>query len=200
MVEAEETHDEWIPLPDEVAVLLGRLTFYAAWLDDKLGDAVVMGNPEATHLAESTPEWAQSGARLVAALRGITAYAPVADQIADRLAALNQVRNLLVHGVWLWRRGAVMVVKRSLDSGGERMVEYDTLTFEEIDEVVRDYRRLGKFADRFVAILTKNIARPYEDRYRCPNDGTPLKGSLVDDIMVQLCPTCGYTADATPAL
>ncbi|MEV8173915.1 hypothetical protein [Microbacterium sp. NPDC079176] len=200
MVEAEETHDEWIPLPDAVAVLLGRLTFYAAWLDDKLGDAVVMGNPEATHLAESTPDWAASGARLVAAVRGITAFAPVGDQLADRLAGLNQYRNLLVHGVWLWRRGAVMVVKRSLNSGGERMVEYDTLSYEEIEELVGDYQKLGKYADRFVAALRKYVERPYEDRYRCPNDGTSLEGSLVDDIMVQLCPTCGYTAEATAAL
>ncbi|WP_431072096.1 hypothetical protein [Microbacterium phyllosphaerae] len=191
--------DEWIPLPDAVAVLLGRLTFYSAWLDDVLGEAVVLANPDATHLGQSTPDWAASGKRLVAAVRGITVYPPVTEQLADRLAALVETRNHLVHGVWMWRDDAVMVMKRSMKPG-ERHVEYDRFSYQEILDLIRDYQVLGSFADRFVSILRKNVKRPYEDRYTCPTDGTPLEGSLVDDVIVQLCPACGFTASATPAL
>ncbi len=192
-------HDEWIPLPDHVAVLLGRLTFYASWLDDVLGEAVVLSNPDATHLAASTPDWAASGTRLVAAVRAITVYPPVTGQLADRLAAVNGTRNLLVHGVWMWQDNAVMVMKRSLKSG-ERHVEYTTFTYQEIEELIDHYRVLGGFADRFVTILQKNVRRPYEDRYRCPKDGTPLEGSISEEIIVQLCPSCGYTVSASPSV
>lgn len=197
MANAAGSYDDWIPLPNVVAGLLGRLTFYAAWVEDALGEAVVLSNPDATHRAESTPDWESSGRRLVAAVRGIKVYPLVTEQLADRLNSLIEERNLLVHGVWMWRDEAVMVMKRSL-SGGERYVECSTYSHDEIEDLTRHFQTLGRLAERFVAILNKNVHRPYEDRYRCPRDGTRLGGSVVDDLIVQLCPSCGFTASAAP--
>lgn len=199
MVEHDAPHQEWIHLPDPVAVLLGRVIFYGAWLDDLLGEAVVLANPEATHLAESTPDWAQSGNRLVTAVRGIDGFKQVTDQLADRLAILTQTRNLLVHGVWLWKDESVMVMKRALDKG-ERHVDYATFSYDEIRDLIAHYQTLGKLVDRFIDILRKNTDLSHEDQYGCPIDGTRLGATVVDDVILQLCPSCGYTDSATPDL
>lgn len=194
-----DARDEWIPVPDDVALLLGRVMFYAAWLDDRIGEAVVLANPDATHLAESTPDWAQSGSRLVSAVRAITGFEQVTDQLADRLTALTVTRNLLVHGVWLWKDESVMVMKRSL-AGGERHVDYATFTYAEIRDLIVHYQTLGKLVDRFIEILRRNANLTYEDHHRCPRDGTPFGATVVDDVILQKCPQCGLTASSEPPL
>lgn len=198
MDEPAGAFEGWIPIPDSVAALLGRFTYYASWLDDMLGEAVVLGSPNATHLGESTPDWAWSGKRLVSAVRSIPVYPPVSEQLAHRLDVLNESRNLLIHGVWLWKGSSVMVMKRG-PGQGERHVEYATFYYDEIEELIRSYQALGALAERFVAILSKHVRRPYEDRYRCPNDATPLDGVVVDERIMQFCPACDFTQSAEPA-
>jgi hypothetical protein len=196
---AEDTRD-WLPVSDDVARLLGRLLYYASWLDDVLGEAVVHGNPKATHLAESTPGWASSGKALVAAVRGIQVEHSLVDDIADRLDSLNAVRNQLVHGVWLWEKDTVMVMKRSLDPG-ERAIAYAQYTYAEIEAIIAQYQGLGKVADGLVSLLMKSnpasqlmsLNGPH-----CPIDSALLEGAQKDGLIVHRCPQCGYEGDSSP--
>lgn len=187
-----------VPLiPDRVAVLLGRLAYHAAWLDDTLGDAVVVGNPSATHLAESTPSWARSGAQLIEAVRAIAIDHAFIDQLATRLEGLNAVRNQLIHGIWLWRDDSALVLKRSTGKG-ERSVDYATYTYADIDNLVEQYLRLQEIAERFVALLRR--ANPgHESQWAdCPDDGFAMRGAFVDGLIVWQCPRCGRTLSAVP--
>ena len=188
--------NDWIPLPDAVAALLGRVVFYATWLDDILGEAVVLATPDADHLAESTPDWAASGDRLVRAVRSMPIPGDLTEKMADYLESLNGWRNLLVHGVWLWQDDHVMVMKRA-HGKGERHVDYGTLSYDQIEKVVSDYQHIGGIADRLVTILRRRRP-PYPERYRCPDDGTVYGATIVDDEIMQLCPACGRTASARP--
>lgn len=199
------TNEPWLPIPDHVAALLGRVTFYAAWLDDVLGDAVVLGNPGATDVPASTPGWADSGQRLVAAVRGIQIPAPYTfvGRIADELASLNATRNLLIHGVWLWKDGRVMVMKRSLDKTA-RLHEYLTFTYDEIVAVIDRYQRLGTMADRLVKALMENNpthdAREEAHTPRCPTDATPMDVFVQDDdVIAWRCPACGLERATIPS-
>lgn len=188
--------DPWLPIPDHVAALLGRVTFYAAWLDDVLGDAVVLGNPNATDSPASTPGWADSGQRLVSAVRGIKVPPPFTfvGRMADELASLTTIRNLLIHGGWLWKDDRVMVMKRSLDKTS-RLHEYLTFTYDEIAAVIVRYQRLGKMADGLVKALMQNNpahdAREEAHTPRCPDDSTAMDIIVRDDILIWKCPACG---------
>lgn len=189
--------DDWIPLPDSVAALLGRVVFYATWLDDLLGEAVVLAATDADHLAQSTPNWAASGDRLVKAVRDMPIPGDLTGKMADYLESMNGWRNLLVHGIWMWQDDHVMVMKRALGNG-ERRVDYGTLSYQQIEKVVADYQHIGRIADRLVTILQRR-QQPYADRYRCPDDGTLYGGTLRDGVILQLCSTCGRTESALPA-
>jgi hypothetical protein len=188
--------DNWIPLPDSVACLLGRVVYYSTWLDDLLGEAVVLADPNSDETAEATPNWAASGDRLVSAVRAMPVEGSLPDDLADHLAALNVTRNLLVHGVWLWQDDHVLVMKRALRKG-ERHVEYDTLTYRQIEKVVARYQRVGGLVDRLIEILRRR-GRTGEDRLPCPEDGTPLEAAMVADEIFQRCPACGLTISAAP--
>ncbi len=189
----------WLAISDEVANLLGRFVYNAAWLDDVLGEAVVLGNPSATEMAESTPDWATSGDRLVAAVRGIAVPGPLVGMLADRLASLNETRNQLVHGVWLWSDDAVLVMKRALGKG-ERQVKYASYEYVFIEDVIREYQAVGKIADRLVEILMFNnpAVHAMEAKYVCEVDGARTQGVIVGDDIMQECMTCGHQQSAVP--
>lgn len=190
---------DWLPVPEAVATLLGRFTYYAAWLDDVLGEAVVLGNPDATELSESTPNWAGSGKALVAGVRSIRIDHPFIGDLADRLEGLNRTRNQLVHGVWMWKDDQVLVMKRSL-SKGQRRVEYATYKYTEIEAVIEQYQQIGRIVDRLVALLMKgnsNHAKLVDlQTPRCPNDGEKLQGHLAGEVIVWKCPACEHAQSA----
>lgn len=184
----------WIPIPDHVTVLLGRLVYYAAWLDDVLGEAVVHGTPGLTTDARTTPGWADSGARLVEAVRAIPVEHSFVGHMADRLAKVNASRNQLIHGVWLWQDDHVVVMKRVLGRG-ERMTAHATYTYEQIETLIEEYQHLGELADRWVTLLMEsnpasaeleNVTAP-----ECPTDRRPMRAVAENNVMVWKCPECG---------
>jgi hypothetical protein len=186
-------------ISDDVANLLGRFVDNSAWLDDVLGEAVVLGNPAATEMAESTPDLAASGERLVAAVRGIQVPGPLAGMLADRLAKLNETRNHLVHGVWLWSDDAVLVMRRALGKG-ERQVKYASYKYAFIEDVIREYQVVGKLADRLVEILMSNnpALEAMEAKYVCEVDGGRTEGVIIGEDIVQECTMCGHRQPAVP--
>lgn len=183
----------WLPIPDHVAALLGRFTFYAAWLDDVLGEAVVLSNAALTEDSASTPGWASSGKQLVAAVRRIRNDS-FTNRLADRLESLNGVRNQLVHGVWLYQSDSVLVMKRSLTKGPRRTA-YLTYTYAEIEALIDDYRHFGTIADRLVKILMEANGRAAElddlSPPSCPSDSVKMEGVIQGEEIVWRCPTCG---------
>lgn len=204
--EPPEVHD-WRPVSDRVAGLLGRVTFYAAWLDDSVSEIIVGTNVDLSDHSSLTPGWASSGKALVAALRRTRTGTPQADEsigkLADRLEDMNAVRNQLVHGVWLPRQGSVVVMKRSLDQG-PRSIDYGTYDYAELELLIEEYRRLGRLADRFVEMLHAGnpVHREREQAMtpKCPTDVRPMESALSeDDEIVWLCPMCGYTESASIA-
>lgn len=201
----QPTDHDWMPVPDAVALLLGRVTYYAAWLDDVLGDAIIASSLEASDASETTPGWASSGTQLVTALRridvGDTRVNDLAGTLAGHLEDLNVIRYQLVHGVWLWDRDSVMVMKRSLNPG-QRSVEYARFTYAELIELIANYRQLGHLAERFADLLSRGNPVHTQTREsvtpRCPTDGVLLAGALVDDIIVWQCEVCGMTLPSVP--
>lgn len=194
-----------MPIPDGVAVVVGRLIYYAAWLDDFVADAVIAGSLHESDESDTTPGWATSGKQLVAALRRIDVGQPqvtaLANQLADHLENMNTMRNQLVHGVWLWESKSVMVMKRSL-SPGRRSIDYARYTYSELLGLVAEYRRLGQLAERFAQLLEKGNpahARAIQSvTPMCSVDGELLEGAIVDDQIVWQCATCGTTMPAVP--
>lgn len=196
---------EWIPLPDYAAVLLGRIAFYASWLDDTLGAIVAASSLERSEDSAHTPDWAASGGRLVKALQSIdvgnTQVNGLAHQLGTNLARLNPTRNQLLHGVWMWREDAVFVAKRSLVSG-PRHVSYARYTYAELSRVIESYQQLGNLADRFLEMLRQqNPAVAIRERDAtpvCPVDGELLDGAFLEEEVLWRCPKCGQTRSATP--
>jgi hypothetical protein len=193
--------NRWLDLPDDVAILIGRILYYAGWLDDTLGELVVHGNPDATHCAESTPGWAASGEGLVDAVRRIKGLRlETVDNLAHNLALLNGVRNQLVHGVWLWKDDRVLLLKRSLGKRGERTVDYGEMTYAEIKELVEAYKRLNVQAEAILEYLkaTNPASTAMEAAFVCPKDGGELKVILREEVMLNQCTSCTWEAEAAP--
>lgn len=151
---SEDVQRPWGPVPDRAVLLLGRLTYYAAWLDETLSEVVVLGTPSRTVDSHSTPGWADSGTRLVDAVRRIDIGHPITSEFADRLSNLNEIRNQLVHGVWMWEQDRVRVMKRSLGKG-PRASGYATYAYAEIEKYIVEYQEIGVLASEFVDILRK---------------------------------------------
>ena len=195
------TQKQWLDVPPYVAQLLGRFTYYASWLDDTLGEAVVIGNPHATEHAESTPGWARSGSQLVDAVLAIAPDQPVMQDIARRLGNLNVIRNQLVHGVWLWEDEKVMVMKRQLGKG-QRSIAYATYTYVEIEGFIRNYQQLGGIADKLVEMLTKGnssgVALAESQSPTCTIEGDTMLAVVRNDLIVWECPTCRTWRSAVP--
>jgi len=197
----EET--AYLDVPDEVAVLLGRLAFYASWLEDILGDAVVVGNPDATLHAESTPNWAWGGERLADAVRAIPIDHEFPELIAARLEALSLTRNQLIHGVWLWKDDSVLVMKRNTGRG-LRSVKYGTYTYTQLEAIIAEYRAITESAHRFLSFLEtmhpNHVNASESNATKCPNDGLPMRGAMVEGAIVWRCGECGQTLSADPDL
>jgi hypothetical protein len=190
--QSAEEAERWLPIPEPVAAVLGQLVYYAAWLDDVLGEAVVLGNPLATEAGDSTPGWASSGKALVQAVRSIQIDHPFIGDFADRLDRLNKMRNQFVHGVWLWRDDAVLILKRSLDKG-PRLFDYVTYSYQDLEQIVAEYQALGKIADRLITVLM-DARRDEIDWLRtpnCPNDLLPMKTAIQNGVIVWKCHECG---------
>lgn len=197
--------DAWMPVPDAVAIILGRITYYAAWLDDTLGEAVIASSLHFSDSSETTPGWAASGKQLVAALKRIDVGEPkvteMAHEFADYLDDFNVTRNQLVHGVWLWDQDSVMVLKRSLGPG-QRSADYARYSYTELLQLATRYQTIGNLAQRFVHLLRKSnpahASREASVTPSCLIDGIPLRGAIVGDEIVWRCGICGITQPSIP--
>lgn len=204
MTSSDQPHD-WIPLPDFAAVILGRIAFYASWLDDTLGLIVAASSLELSEDSRHTPDWAASGGRLVKALQGVDVGDEQANRLAHQLgtnlASLNPTRNQLLHGVWMWRDDAVFVMKRSLGAG-QRHVSYARYTYKQLNRIVESYQQLGKLADRYLEMLRQQnpavAIREQEATPRCAKDGEMLDGAILADEVLWRCPKCGQTLSVVP--
>jgi hypothetical protein len=184
------------PIPDHVAIVLGRFMYYAAWLDDVLGDVVVHGNWNVTADSSSTPGWAASGDALVTALRNLPEpKIGVIGFLADRLERNNPVRNQLVHGAWLCEPDKVVVVKRSMTKG-ERQSGHVTYTYAGIQALTAEYQMLITTANKVVTLLMKD--NPASKRLEelntpnCPDDLSPMVAGIRDETIIWRCPKCGF--------
>ena len=198
-------HPEWIPLPDYAAVLLGRIAFYASWLDDTLGEIVAASGLEPSEDSARTPGWAASGERLVKALQSIDVGHEQANraahQLGTNLATLNPTRNQLLHGVWMWHEDAVFVMKRSLDPG-PRHVGSARYTYADLTGLIVSYQQLGKLADRFLEMMRRDnpavAVRERDATPTCPDDGEMFDGAILDGEVLWRCPRCGRSQSAEP--
>ena len=139
----------YMAVPDKVAILLGRLAYHAAWLDDALGEAVVLASRTAANRDESPSGWAMSGEQLVKAVRKLAIDYPSMDPLANRLEKVNIARNQLVHGVWLWQDDAVEVMKRALGKGPPTF-DHATYPYEYLERLIGEYQYLHQAVDDFI--------------------------------------------------
>ena len=194
-----EPTPKWFPIPDHVAQVLGRLAFYAAWLDDTLSEAVIVGNANATADGESTPGWAESGSQLVAAVLAIDPSQQVLKDLTDHLTDMNDVRNQLIHGVWLWQDEKALILRRARGKG-PRQIRYATYTYEQIEQLIDKYQHLGTIAEKLVEILLKGnpAARALRDEQspKCSIDGSTMEDFYTSEVIVWKCPLCGAVQPA----
>lgn len=138
---------DWRPIPDDVALALGRVVFYAAHVDAAFSNAILARSPNATMLSSSVPQWAESGDQLVKALRAIRPHDDAIDEMADRLKELNEIRNQLVHGAWLIGDVGNVTMRRLRSKTGTRRSILQSHTLAELEELVDRYKELGRRVD-----------------------------------------------------
>lgn len=73
----------------------------AAWTEDKAGELVQLTHQIANGHEQAAKGWAASGQQLIEAFRRV-----VAADLADRLARALELRNEVVHGVFLGGEGS----------------------------------------------------------------------------------------------
>lgn len=139
----------YMAVPDNVALLLGRFVYHAAWLDDALGEAVVLHSRTASNRDESPRGWAMSGDQLVKAVRALAVGYPSFEPLSTRLEAINVTRNRLVHGIWLWQENTVEVMKRDMGKGAPGF-EIVTYSYARIEAAIAEYQDLHKIVDDLI--------------------------------------------------
>jgi hypothetical protein len=83
--------------PVDLVQSVGHVVMFAAWVEDKAGELIqLVAMTEAKELRVPVKGWAASGAALVTELRRVTN-----NELADRLGAALELRNDVVHGVFL---------------------------------------------------------------------------------------------------
>lgn len=87
--------------PPELVRAIGLVVMSAAWTEDKAGELVQLTHRIANGHEEAAKGWAASGQQLTEAFRRV-----VAADLADRLARALDLRNEVVHGVFLGGKGS----------------------------------------------------------------------------------------------
>jgi hypothetical protein len=87
--------------PPDLVRAIGLVVMSAAWTEDKAGELVQLTHQIANGHEQAAKGWAVSGQQLVEAFRKV-----VAADLADRLTGALELRNQVIHGVFLGGTGS----------------------------------------------------------------------------------------------
>ncbi|MBA2322549.1 MAG: hypothetical protein H0V92_00495 [Pseudonocardiales bacterium] len=131
--------------------MIGRLVYFAGWVEHTLGELTVLHHPE-REMATDTG-WGLSGARLVSALRRIDDPNGALAEAINEYEELLKWRNKIIHTGWVVRDPhSVMGFHAPMDRGVPTMTSY-ALSYGVLESMITRWRHLERVVDELVSAV-----------------------------------------------